>query len=263
MLRKLMKHEFRATGRVMGPLYVVLLATAVGANVSARLMDRSSSTLLNVAGAFVVIAFVVALIGVSIMSIILMVNRFRTNLMGDEGYVMFTLPVSVHQLIWSKILVSTVWFVATGAVVMLSFFVVGYEVGMVRLIVDWFARFMAELTAYYALNGAAIMAEAAVLVVVGCAALCLQFYAALATGHSFASHKMLLSVEFFFAYYFGMQFLATMALVGLAQFSLPFSLSGMAAVHFAMGLSVIGVAIYGAVFYVITAVMLQRRLNLE
>ena len=28
-------------------------------------------------------------------------------------------------------------------------------------------------------------------------------------------------------------------------------------------LSVIGLAIYGAVFYVITAVMLQRRLNLE
>ena len=37
MLRKLLKHEFRATGRIMLPLYLVLLATAVGANVSGQI----------------------------------------------------------------------------------------------------------------------------------------------------------------------------------------------------------------------------------
>ena len=32
MLRKLLKHEFRATGRVMLPLYLVVLLTSVGAS---------------------------------------------------------------------------------------------------------------------------------------------------------------------------------------------------------------------------------------
>ena len=36
MLRKLIKHEFRATGRVMLPLFLVLLVTSVGANFSVR-----------------------------------------------------------------------------------------------------------------------------------------------------------------------------------------------------------------------------------
>lgn len=36
MLIKLMKHEFRATGRIMLPLYLVLLVTAVGANFTTR-----------------------------------------------------------------------------------------------------------------------------------------------------------------------------------------------------------------------------------
>ena len=30
MLRKLLKHEFRATGRIMLPMYLILLVTAVG-----------------------------------------------------------------------------------------------------------------------------------------------------------------------------------------------------------------------------------------
>ena len=34
MLRKLMKHELRATGRVMGPLLLLVLVAAVGGNLS-------------------------------------------------------------------------------------------------------------------------------------------------------------------------------------------------------------------------------------
>ena len=36
MLRKLLKHEFRATARIMVPVYLVLLVTALGANLSTR-----------------------------------------------------------------------------------------------------------------------------------------------------------------------------------------------------------------------------------
>ena len=38
-----------------------------------------------------------------------MVYRFYKNLMTDEGYLMFTLPVSRSQLIWSKLIVSMAW----------------------------------------------------------------------------------------------------------------------------------------------------------
>ena len=53
MLTKLLKHEFRATARIMGPLYLVLLAVALGFNFSARLMD-TSNVVLNILAALVI-----------------------------------------------------------------------------------------------------------------------------------------------------------------------------------------------------------------
>ena len=70
----------------------------------------------------------------TLMSIVLMVNRFRTNLMGDEGYVTFTLPVSSHQIVWSKIIVSTVWFIATGIVEALALLVCFFDLDVMMVL---------------------------------------------------------------------------------------------------------------------------------
>ena len=117
MLGKLIKHEFRATGRVMLPMYLVLLATAVGSNLSGRWMLGSSRSALSVLGTLIVVAFGFAIFGVLLMSFVLMIQRFYKNLLQDEGYLMFTLPVSVHQHIWAKVIVSAVWFIATVLVI--------------------------------------------------------------------------------------------------------------------------------------------------
>ena len=100
MLGKLMKHEFRATRRVMLPLYLILLVTAVAANFSTRMLFDSRHWALTTLGTLLVISFGVAVAGVCVMSVLLMVQRFYKNLLQDEGYLMFTLPVSVHQHIY-------------------------------------------------------------------------------------------------------------------------------------------------------------------
>ena len=113
MLRKLLKHEFRATGRVMLPMYLILLVTAVGSNLAGRGMLDRQSDILNILGVLIVMAFGIAICGALLMSFVLMIQRFYKNLLQDEGYLMFTLPVSVHQHVWSKLIVSAVWFAAT------------------------------------------------------------------------------------------------------------------------------------------------------
>ena len=113
MLRKLLKHEFRATGRIMLPLFGILLLVSVGANFSSRGMLNSDSSLLRTLGTIFIMLFIVGIFAVGIISFVLMINRFYKNLLQDEGYVMMTLPVCVHQQIWSKLIVSTVWFAAT------------------------------------------------------------------------------------------------------------------------------------------------------
>ena len=129
MLRKLMKHEFRATGRVMGPLFGLLLIAAIAARFSVGVLLESSARFLNLLGGLFTTAFVIAIVGVCVMSLVLMINRFRTNLLGDEGYIMFTLPASVHQQIWSKLIVSAVWFIATGLAVVAAGFILVAQQG--------------------------------------------------------------------------------------------------------------------------------------
>ena len=149
MLIKLLKHEFRATARIMGPLYLILLAVALGFNFSARLMD-TSNVVLNVLAALVILAYVAAIIGVFIVAFILMLQRFYKNLLGDEGYIMFTLPASVHQHVWSKLIVSAVWFIATGVVVIRSAFVAAFNVSFLTDLAGIFPKFFQQLNAYYA-----------------------------------------------------------------------------------------------------------------
>ena len=88
MLRKLLKHEFRATGRIMLPLFGILLLVSVGANFSSRGMLNSDSSLLRTLGTIFIMLFIVGIFAVGIISFVLMINRFYKNLLQDEGYVM-------------------------------------------------------------------------------------------------------------------------------------------------------------------------------
>ena len=276
MLRKLMKHEFRATGRIMLPLFLILLVTAVGANFSVRGMLDTGSRFLNVLGALLVMAFVIAIMGVCVMSMVVMVQRFYKNLLLDEGYVMMTLPVSVHQHIWSKLIVSAVWFALTLVVVCLACLIMAFDVELVQQIAAGFRELFQEiyrnLSTYYAINGTAIVAEFLVLCFVGCCAMCLQFYAALAIGHSFPNHKMAWSVGWFFIIQFAVQFLGGLLIALLDEswlhhlllgWTVGWNISGMAAMHLSMILMILGELFYGAVFYFLTTYFLKRRLNLE
>ena len=54
MLRKLLKHEFRATARIMLPLFGLLVLASVGANLSIRGMLNSDSTFLSTLGTILI-----------------------------------------------------------------------------------------------------------------------------------------------------------------------------------------------------------------
>ena len=265
MLRKLMKHEFRATGRVMGPLFGLLLIAAIAARFSVGVLLESSARFLNLLGGLFTTAFVIAIVGVCVMSLVLMINRFRTNLLGDEGYIMFTLPASVHQQIWSKLIVSAVWFIAAGIAVAAASFILVAQQGFWLEIRRGFAEIFRHLTAYYAFNGTAFLFELLALIFVGCCVLCLEFYAAMAIGHSFAAHKVLYSVLSFLGLQFVMQLLSGGILVGTNYDILVVALpsDGVLTMHSVMLTMIVSTAVFGAVYYVITTMFLKKRLNLE
>lgn len=274
MLRKLLKHEFRATGRVMLPLYLVVLLTSLFANLSIRFgLDAGLNPLVTMLYVLVMMAFVIALVSVCIITLVLMVRRFYKNLLGDEGYIMFTLPASVHQHVWSKLIVSVVWFAATAAVVSLAILILAFDVSFVHGIVDVMEFVLKRLDFYYAFNGAAIVAEVLTVAFLSCAVTCLQFYAALSIGHSFSGRKMLLSVVFFFVLQFAMQMIVSAVTFGPGAVFMdwleeaivgwPTNGGAMASFHLLMLVSALTTLLHGGVYYFLTAFTLRRRLNLE
>ena len=272
MLRKLMKHEFRATGRIMLPVFLLVLISAVGANLSTKFFLESDSKTLNIFGFLFMTAFALAIAAVCFVSVILMIQRFYKNLMQDEGYVMMTLPVSVHQHIISKLLVSMVWFILTVIVVILGFIILAYDVGLIKEILSGARELMHE--AYfseYLPHAAAYIVEFTLLAFFSAAASCLQFYLAIAIGHSFSSHKLIMSVAAYFAINLILEAIGLVLLSSIGNSTqlienlndfLP-TLSNVAAAHVVLiGLSLMSL-VYAAIFYFPTAWFMKHKLNLE
>ncbi len=265
MLRKLMKHELRATGRIMLPVFLLVLVTAFGANLSTRVLLESENNILNIFGLLLLTAFSLAIAAACILAFFLMIQRFYKNLLQDEGYVMMTLPVSVHQHIISKLIVSMLWFVLSAVVVALAIFILVYEVGMVTVFFRGLKSMLEELAiAEYTVDALFFGLELIVLMFFGAAASCLQFYMAMAIGHSFASRKLLNSIVVYFGVQFILQALSGIIMSRLAVNGFPeLFVSGVAAIHFVMMVMIILSVISSAIFYFPTTWFLTRRLNLE
>ncbi len=78
-------------------------------------------------------------------------------------------------------------------------FVAAFNVSFLTDLASVFPKLFQQMTAYYAVNGTVFALELLALIAMSFS---LQFYAALAAGHSFANHKMALSVAFFFVFQF-------------------------------------------------------------
>ena len=125
MLGKLLKQDFRATARIILPVYAAVPVLGLFTGLITRLCENQSNIWISILGSLVSFVFSLALIAAVVTTVVLMILRFYRNLMTDEGYLMFTLPVSTTELICSKLIVSVVWFLGALAVDALGLLVTG------------------------------------------------------------------------------------------------------------------------------------------
>ena len=121
MLKKLLKHEFRATARTYGGLYLALLAMSVLFGASIRGWNGTNSDAYSTAVGLLSLAYTAVLIGTAVVTVMTIVQRFYGNLLGREGYLMHTLPVTEAQLVGAKLISGTVWSVCSIFAAGLSF----------------------------------------------------------------------------------------------------------------------------------------------
>lgn len=143
MLGKLIKYEFKATMRSFLAIYASLILTGIligifmFANVE---MGIALST-------FIMVALVITL---GVLTITVIIKRFSKNLLGDEGYLMMTLPVSAKKIVASKIITSVVYLILSTIVVFLVFVVIMLPSGIGTM--KEFIRSMGNVWNYMVMN---------------------------------------------------------------------------------------------------------------
>jgi hypothetical protein len=106
MFAQLVKHEFRATRRIMPWIYLVT-ALLIGGSL---LVDQLGIRWLR--GLVLALMALGGLAGV-IMTYVLTIQRYYRNIYDAEGYLTHTLPVRSGQILGSKILVAFGWILAS------------------------------------------------------------------------------------------------------------------------------------------------------
>ena len=128
MLGKLLKYEMKASARTLLPLYIGTLVVAVICSIwSALIVDNAevNGSDLWVNGpldggmitGFVFLLLFALCVAIMVLTAMIVIQRFNKSLIGDEGYLMFTLPVTHAQLLSSKLIAGLLW-VVVGTIVM-------------------------------------------------------------------------------------------------------------------------------------------------
>lgn len=259
MLNKLLKYEFKSTGRTFLPIYGALLITAFLTRLFVFNKDFSNSFFLGIFQVVISSLFGFLLMAVFILTLVVSLQRFYKNLLGEEGYLSMTLPVRPWQHILCKSLTSLVWYIFSSIAAILAFLILAYEKGMIG---DFFDA-IGILIRRGSLNAQILTAcgEFFLFAALGILAFTMMLYASMALGQLNANKRLLTSFGAFLALNFLVQIL--MGVLGNLAVQWVFPMSSRWALNVALLLSIVVELFFLAGFFFITNHILSRKLNLE
>ena len=269
MLGKLIKHEIRATARTFLPRYGAILVLAginrllMAIEAVNSLMNIFSVLMTVLYGLFIVIAFV--------LTVTVMIQRFYRNLLGDEGYLMFTLPVRPWAHIVAKGITSIIWLFLTAVATYLSACILSIGTGAQMINTGFFSdlgRALDRFGAEYGVHGGWLMAEGILGVLLALVLFILLIYASIAIGHLFRSHRVLASVGAYLVISFMLQMLLAVCMISGVEYDSTFvdwtaQQSMQFVVFFALPVVLCVEIALSAIFFIITNQIFKKRLNLE
>jgi len=257
MLGKLMKYEFLAMGRIFLPMFGALIAVTLIQRALMMLPSQVPMTISTVVAAIMITAIFVA-------TVILTIQRFRKNLLSEEGYLMMTLPVKVDYLILSKLFVAAICVLASTIVIGLAILILAsYDFADISLV-------LAEMFDYIDSQSIVFVLQGIVVAILMSFAGTLLLYTCMALSMLTNKRRGLFSFGAFVVITTAMQILtATIAYIAFTlslQRTITASLNEMS--YFAAGQVVVWSYIavllaICAVFYFITRHMLKKKLNLQ
>lgn len=265
MLGKLVKYEFKATGRLILPLYAVLIGFAIitrmftGGIDSNRVNPNFFSAL---PGLISMVGYFISMMAVVIGVFIITLQRFYKNLIGDEGYLMHTLPIKTWQNILNKLLVAMAWLIISWTVAIISLIIMTYNATAYGTLRETMQSVFREI----GLN-TGIGIEVIASIIISSAEKLMVFYASFALGQLFKSRKILGS----FAGFLVISLLQSVTSKIFQRFTQNTALSS--AIYNvgytqklsqqALTMDIVGNIIWFIILFFITNYIMSKKLNLE
>lgn len=261
-MSRLIKHEFRATARLILPF----LAVSVFSALLFSFLDKSNNQALLVLTAVVCS---VSLMALAIIGLIIIISRFYRNIMTDQGYLTMTLPLNSHEFIWAELIMCLCWFLIVAVVLFVTFIAVLGNLNMISVpeslgeIGKLFSAIRTACNEHGAsiLMVAVIILEGMIAVLLAFFGYCLRFYNAMALGQVFSKNRVLWSVLAYMllGIVIGLVFAGLVYVFGNALSFNSFEL-GKAAL--ALGLFDLILIIIDSLMYFPTSLLIGRKLNL-
>jgi len=207
MLGKLLKHEFKATARIIPIIFLTIIGLLITGTIFKTLRIDffiGTNAMLLVLGGIICIGAV----------FIFSIMRYFKSMFGAEGYLTQTLPVSKGNLLASKMIVSLFWIICGYIFTILSIFgavfVLGYE--------DQFKAILDSIPPrFFVLIGVFILIQSILYIS------SIYFCITLANTHAFIKNNILMSIVWVFVTYTVLQIIE---LMGMMFIPISVNLSG-------------------------------------
>ena len=272
MFGKLLKYDFRSMFKQFAFIWPAALALALVNHFTISSFVTSVSDMRQTAAGIAMLVYVAILMAMFVIAVIFVIQRFYKGLLGDEGYLMHTLPVKPWQLIASKLLCACVTTFVSIIVALLSILMIfpwdlkdfqGFFEGLRDVFTNWSTQ---------AAHIVAMLLEVCLLAVVSYAMAYLQLYLAMSIGHLFNKNRVAWSVAAFIVLNTVVNTLiGTFLMTGFDTFlNMVRSISAadgfqstMWTVHSTLWIIMAGELIQAAVYFAGTEFILRKKLNLE
>ena len=262
MLVKLIDYETKAFGRIMLPLYAAMLVFALFTGLSIRFMPGDFMS--GLPGVLIFMLYSFLMMAIIVMTCVLAVTRFYKNLLGLEGYLMFSLPTNTATLIASKVLSVLIWSMLSTIVSFLAVTLSVFGAGGMEII-EGIRRFFANPEILKHIPSVLCLLS----IILGAAASIVRIYAGISIGHQFNDHRILMSIVALVAF----NVIGTILTSVLSQTGMYFGIfdsigrifeaDTTQALYLALGGTILFLLFQTALFGVITWFLLDRNLNLE
>lgn len=185
MLAKLLKYELPAMGRKLLPLYAAWAVTAIILGIA----TQSSASKSDLMAILSILLYVGVTVAIMVLSVVMIIQRYNTSLLGDEGYFSHVLPVSVSAHIGNKLISAVIWVTVTMLVALLTGLLILLGIGITTGF-DGYNMSYIEVPKRFWLYAF----EFLLIMIAGVVKTVMQIYAAITIGHQAQNHTTLASI---------------------------------------------------------------------